>query len=269
MILSYKNLLARVTTLSDLIDFEKKRLQDAIEGQLEIHSTRASTSYYIVKVENGKKIRKYIPKEDIKTAKALAQRDYDLKVMKTAETEIRTLKKLTDRYAAGTVENVYLNLSPERQKLVTPIRQSDDEFVKAWLEKPYTIPPFANEEWEKGKTFESENGLAVRSKSEALISNKYDFNEIPKRFEDALYLEGYGWVAPDFRVLNVRLRKEFIHEHLGRMDDSKYAAKNIAKINAYIRNGYIPGVNLILTFETRDHPFDPAIMDNIIKAYLQ
>ena len=84
-----------------------------------------------------------------------------------------------------------------------------------------------------------------------------------------MYLKGYGWVNPDFRVLNIRLRKEFIHEHLGKMDDPEYAVKNIAKLNAYMRNGYFPGKNLIITFETQSAPFDARIMDDIIEQYLR
>ena len=53
-----------------------------------------------------------------------------------------------------------------------------------------------------------------------------------------------------------------------KMDDPEYAEENVAKINAYEKNGYYPGKNLILTFETKGNPFDVRKIEDIAKQYL-
>lgn len=178
--------------------------------------------------------------------------------------ELSTLNKLIGRYELGTVEDIYGKLQPARRALVTPILLPDEEFAKNWLAQSYEGLGFE----EGAPEYYAESGLRVRSKSEIGIANKYDEFEIPMLFERPIKLKGWKTVYPDFTLLNVRLRKEFIHEHLGKMDDQEYLMENIAKINAYMKNGYFPGKNLILTFETKSQPFDLRIMDLIINQYL-
>ncbi|MBR3260594.1 MAG: hypothetical protein IKF95_04515 [Firmicutes bacterium] len=194
----------------------------------------------------------------------LAQKEYDEKVLKYARTELNSLNKLIRRYEIGTAEDIYENLPPARRALVTPIFIPDDQFVKNWLAQQYEGLGFE----EGAPEFYAESGLRVRSKSEIGIANKYDELQIPMLFERPLKLKGWKTVYPDFTLLNVRLRKEFIHEHLGKMDDPEYAEENVAKINAYEKNGYYPGKNLILTFETKGNPFDVRKIEDIAKQYL-
>ncbi|MBR3374858.1 MAG: hypothetical protein IKG71_03595 [Firmicutes bacterium] len=194
----------------------------------------------------------------------LAQKEYDEKVLKYARTELNSLNKLIRRYEIGTAEDIYENLPPARHALVTPIFIPDDQFVKNWLAQQYEGLGFE----EGAPEFYAESGLRVRSKSEIGIANKYDELQIPMLFERPLKLKGWKTVYPDFTLLNVRLRKEFIHEHLGKMDDPEYAEENVAKINAYEKNGYYPGKNLILTFETKGNPFDVRKIEDIAKQYL-
>ena len=168
------------------------------------------------------------------------------------------------RYEIGTAEDIYENLPPARRALVTPILLPDDQFVKNWLAQQYEGLGFE----EGAPEFYADSGLRVRSKSEIGIANKYGELQIPMLFERPLKLKGWKTVYPDFTLLNVRLRKEFIHEHLGKMDDPEYAEENVAKINAYEKNGYYPGKNLILTFETKGNPFDVRKIEDIAKQYL-
>ncbi|MBR3184082.1 MAG: hypothetical protein IKF61_07005 [Firmicutes bacterium] len=194
----------------------------------------------------------------------LAQKEYDEKVLKYARTELNSLNKLIRRYEIGTAEDIYENLPPARRALVTPIFIPDDQFVKNWLAQQYEGLGFE----EGAPEFYTDSGLRVRSKSEIGIANKYGELQIPMLFERPLKLKGWKTVYPDFTLLNVRLRKEFIHEHLGKMDDPEYAEENVAKINAYEKNGYYPGKNLILTFETKGNPFDVRKIEDIAKQYL-
>ena len=81
-------------------------------------------------------------------------------------------------------------------------------------------------------------------------------------------LAGYGYVHPDFTVLNRKTRKEYYWEHFGMMDDAGYVEKAVQKIETYERNLFFTGEQLLLTYETRLHPLNTGIMDNLIRKYL-
>ena len=72
---------------------------------------------------------------------------------------------------------------------------------------------------------------------------------IPYCYEVPLYLKGYGYVKPDFKVLNVATRKEY-WEHYGMMDNKDYIIKALKKKNSYLSNNFIVGDNLIETYES-------------------
>ena len=63
--------------------------------------------------------------------------------------------------------------------------------------------------------FYSNNGVRVRSKSELIIANLLEQYDVPYKYEMPLSLDENGIVRPDFIALNVRLRSEYVWEHLG------------------------------------------------------
>ena len=52
------------------------------------------------------------------------------------------------------------------------------------------------------------------------------------------------------------------------MHDELYVKKAARKIKTYVENGYIPGRNLIMTFESENHPFDYKEVLDIINRLL-
>ncbi len=263
MRLSAKNMGYRKEYLEQLIDLKVKEISEAPQGTIKVSESNGSYQYYY-RAPGSKAKAVYIKSSDRQFAAEIAQREYDEKVLFAAKNEAHYLNGMIYRYGLGTVEDIYENLPPARRALVTPILLPDDEFVKNWLAQPCEGLGFE----EGAPEFYTDSGIRVRSKSEIGIANKYDELQIPMLFERPLKLKGWGTVYPDFTLLNVRLRKEFIHEHLGKMDDPDYAEENVAKINAYEKNGYYPGKNLILTFETKANPFDSRKIEDIAKQYL-
>lgn len=257
---NFKN---RANYLEKVIGEKEESLKNAPQGYLRAAYKNGESEYYLKNSKKEKRGR-YLKQTEREIAILLAQKEYDEKVLKYARTELNSLNKLIRRYEIGTAEDIYENLPPARRALVTPIFIPDDEFVKNWLAQQYEGLGFE----EGAPEFYADSGLRVRSKSEIGIANKYGELQIPMLFERPLKLKGWKTVYPDFTLLNVRLRKEFIHEHLGKMDDPEYAEENVAKINAYEKNGYYPGKNLILTFETKGNPFDVRKIEDIAKQYL-
>lgn len=262
MKLSENNLILRAEYLEDLIARKKETVAGAPEGNLRVSSSHGKTQFLLCKPRSREK---YMAVKDIELAERIAQRQYDEKVLRAAEAELDSLNKLLLRYKKGSVEDIFEKLPEGRRQIVRPVLITDEEFVRQWLEKPYTGLGFE----EGDPEIYNDTGLRVRSKSEAIISNRYNSRSVPLRFEEPLYLKGFGTVYPDFRVLNVRYRKEFIHEHMGKMDDPAYVEDNIKKIKAYIKNGYTIGKNLLLTFETHACPLNINEIDDLIDKFLK
>lgn len=51
------------------------------------------------------------------------------------------------------------------------------------------------------------------------------------------------------------------------MDDPEYRRTAAEKVRSYLLNGYIPGVNLILTAETADAPMGPKAIEEMVELY--
>lgn len=263
MKLSLNNIRGRERYLKKILEEKEEALSKAPRGSLKVSYSHGMVQFKQTDYR-GSGNERHIPVAENELARQLAQKTYDEKVFKRAERELRFLNSLISLYEEGNCDDVFEKLSDVRKRLVIPIVMPDDEYVKRWLDDDYTGLGFE----EGSKEYFSSAGLRVRSKSEGSIADKYDENNIPMKFEKPILLKGYGAAYPDFTLLNVRLRKVYIHEHMGMMDDPEYVDQNMRKLAAYQRNGYFPGINLILTFETKGVPFDPRIMDGIIRQYL-
>ena len=242
----------------------EESLKTAPPGNLRISSDKGKLRYYHVTVK-GSHCGKYLKEENRGLAIRLAQKDYESKVLKRAREEIDIIDSFRLALGGTDINGVFDSLSIYRKNLVRPVELSDEAFVSEWLSRDYERMGFKEGE----PAYDTVNGARVRSKSEALISNTLERNEVPQLYEMPLVLEGYGKVRPDFTVLNVCTRKEFIWEHLGILDDPAYLANAMKKIEAYIANGYIPGVNLIITFESGRHPLDLKTVERLIDEYLK
>ena len=114
----------------------------------------------------------------------------------------------------------------------------------------------------------TEKGEQVRSKSEKIIADKLFMKGIPYVYEQPLYLKGYGYVMPDFKILNVKTRKEFFLEHFGMMDEVEYVRKALRKLETFEKNDIYPGEKLLMTFETSDSPINIKLLDEMVNRYL-
>lgn len=242
----------------------EERIRKAPEGKLRISRSNSYVRFYNITTEGGRN-GKYICSKEADLASRLAQKDYDLEVLEKINKERYCLELYESVLRKGTFENIFDSLSDIRKELVNPICLPDKEFIRNWLARDYQRMGFIEGE----PSYDTVVGTRVRSKSEALISNALERWAVPQLYEVPLVLKGYGKVRPDFLVLNVRTRQEYIWEHLGMLDDPAYLEKAMKKIEAYIENGYIPGINLIITFESGKHPLDLRTVDALIDTYLK
>ena len=215
-------------------------------------------------IDKGSKKRCYARASEMTLIKKVAQRDYEQKVNVKLKRIKANLENFLMKDDISEIEMIFERMSVARQKLIIPIIEPDEQFVKRWKEVTYEPMGF-----EKGEAvFCSDNGLRVRSKSELMIANALEKVGIPFRYEYPVKLKSMGNVRPDFMCLNIRTRKEYIWEHFGRMDDMGYVNRNVPKINDYAKSGYYSGENMIMTFETSQHPLSSGTIKSVIEKYL-
>ena len=240
----------------------RKRLEKAPEGSLRVSKTHGTCQFY-----NKTELYqpgKYIHSKDRPLAVRLAQKDYDKKLLEALTSQQKAIEKFIKDYDPDAAIEVYEKLSAPRKELVTPEFLSDEEFIKQFLSEPYTRLGFKDTDQE----FYTANGERVRSKSEILIADALLRNKVPYLCEFPVYDNGVIFAAPDFKCLNVRLRKIFYWEHLGKLGDQDYVNRNANKFEKYTLSKDFDESSLILTFETENHPLNTKVIEEKIRRYL-
>lgn len=207
--------------------------------------------------------RRYIRAEEKDALKKAVQRDYEAAVNIKLKQIRKPLERFLKEYDVSGIDRIYQKMADSKKKLVTPVLETDEMFLNRWRNAKYDPMPIDNE-----TEFYSKSGIRVRSKSELMIADELEERGIPYRYEIPLYLRRAGNIRPDFLCLNVRTRREFIWEHFGMMDNIAYANKNVTKLQSYAQDGYIPGKNMIITFETSQCPVSSVTIRKMIEEYL-
>ena len=256
-----EELQARKNYLEELIKEKEKAVIKSPEGSLIINKNRGRAEYYY-KTEPMDTHGKYIRKKS-KLPRVLAQKDYDKKVLQAASKEKEFIEKVLKTCPETIPEEIFPAMDPFRQDLVTPILLPDDRFVDEWQNQEYERKGFSMDLPE----FYSDKGERMRSKSEVLIANELRKRGVPYHYEKPIILDTDVVWHPDFTILNVETRKEYIWEHLGMMDDPGYMDDVIARVNVYAKNGYLPGDKLILTMESRKRPINQKLVAQMIDHF--
>lgn len=267
MIYSNSNLTAeleaRATELQKLINELQARVTGAPEGKLKI-ATKGDRIEYYHRENEVNKPWKYISQSNNQLAKMLAQKDYDFKLLKAANNELKAIQQLIRANTQKNAEQKLHAMSPARQKLITSIDNQCLEFIEKWSVVDYEHGTFKDSDPE----YYASDGTRVRSKSESIIMDTYLRHNIPCHYEKPLVI-GNSIFRPDFYLLNTRTMKSFYHEHLGMMDNPGYANSAVRKLKYFEKNGIIPGKNLIITMEVNGIPINYKDVENIIREYLQ
>ena len=96
----------------------------------------------------------------------------------------------------------------------------------------------------------------VEGKAENLLLHE-EWGELLKKF----------FKAKDFTIRHPITGEMVYWEHFGLMDEEEYRNSVYKKLKLYCDNGIIPSINLITTYETKQHPLDANHVEAIIKEY--
>ena len=261
--ITLEKLIQRKQALDRLITSIEKTMSSLPEGRLRIHTYKNTTSYYLIP-PNEKGYGILLSKDDRILINSLAQKSYYEKVLRAAQEEKKLIDQFIRRFPDPAVEGIYMRIPEARRQLINPVTVPDEEYKEKWLAQPYLKPGFDDD----APYYVTQNNLRVRSKSEMLIAERLDAKGIPYKYECPLELKGRT-VNPDFTILRMSDRKVIYYEHLGKMDDTGYAQKNVNKIKEYGLSGYTLGSRLFLTMETSISPLDMRVVDKLIDEQFQ
>lgn len=214
---------------------------------------------------------RYLRKDEMQTAEAIAQRDYDIQVLKRAKERKKEIERFLKRYESTSLRNIYGKMCGGRRKLIDENLDmfliSDDEYVKRWLATEYMTKGILDD-GDNEQVIITEKGERVRSKSEKIIADKLYMLGIPYRYECPVMMKGQReniTVYPDFTILRMSDRREVYFEHFGLMDDAEYIGTVMRKLDTYERNGIYLGINLFFTHETSKAPLNTVALDMLLR----
>lgn len=253
----------RANVLESLITRKKEALNGVPNGTLLTRNIQGKERYYHY-LPGETKSGIYLPESKMDLAQALAQKSYDEKILNAAEGEMKALKKYLGSVPAVMVEDIFESYSDSRQKLIVPIIETDEQFLQRWLNQPFPNVKGRREH----PVVITDQGKEVDSKAELVLSMQFDKRKVPFLQQVPIVLPSGRVIYADFKALNLRKRKEFVWEHLGMLGSEDYCRHSLPRLNELIMNGYIPGVNLILTWESEECKLDLRVVNKLINTYL-
>lgn len=252
-------MLAEHKRLDEKLNTLQSQLQTFPKGK--IFCTRTANRYKWYHSDGH--VHTYIPKKDRQFAEQLAIKKYLSHQYQYLLREKKAIEYYLRHHDANTNQaSQMLTDMPEYQELLSPYFKPPSQELLDWMNSPYEH----NTKYPEQLTHKTSSGHFVRSKSEVLIDMLLHTYRIPFRYECALQL-GESVVYPDFTILHPDTGKLYYWEHFGLMDDPIYAKNVFSKLQLYTSHGIIPTIQLIATYETKDHPLSSETLENIMKEY--
>ena len=226
----------------------------------------------LISVHNGKYVKWdrsdghsniYLSKKEQVLAQQLAQKKYYLALRKHLLHETTALNAYLKHHSCGVPPHEkLLEESSTYYNLLAPLFAPEVSEFKKWMDGPYE----KNTKHSEHLTHKTLSGHLVRSKSEVMICNCLYHCRIPFRYESLLLL-GNLPAYPDFTIKHPSTGMQYYWEHFGMMDDPVYCRNYISKIQSYTSNGILPGIHLICTYESKNHPLTQKQIESTISQF--
>lgn len=250
-------MLSELERLEHRIEDVQERLKQLPKGNL---MCAKNGKYYKWYRFDGKVIS-YIPKSQRKLAEQLALKRYLKLFEKEHLAEQKAVRSFLTHYPCER-ESQLLFEHEEYCALLKPYVSPLNQELLEWQEAAYE----KSEKYLEQLVHKCGFGLVVRSKSEAMIATFLQMNKIPFRYECALHLNR-GVIYPDFTIRHPKTGETYYWEHFGLMDDLDYARRFCSKMQMYVMHGIIPSIQLITTYETKEHPLTVDEIEGTIRRY--
>ena len=237
----------------------EKRIFDAPPGSLTFsRNVSKGKTYYKWFVRDAQNTRRYLRRKEKDLAKKLAAKSLQQARLQDINRELKALDAYLERHSDSSFLK-RITHSPGIGELLTgdEIQTPPElaEELERWANEPYEMNP----KYPEKKNVPTEQGIMVRSKSEAIILTLLAMFHIPFRYECRLDVGGRLYY-PDFTIRHPVTGEYFYWEHCGMMEDPLYRSDYINRMHVYINNGILPDHNLILTYESDGDPLDISIV---------
>lgn len=218
----------KVKEYRELLDVIERIKLVPIDGKLNISNRGNFFQYYLVKNGPNGREKIYLKKDELYIAKELAQRDYLNQLKELLIERISLLSKVLEKFDDDELLQVFDNLSPARQAIVTPLIENYEDKLKKWKARTYESKGF----YSNISKIYSKKGERVRSKSEKILADIFYDCDLEYKYECPLQFNNGIVLHPDFTFLN-KYGEEIYWEHHGMMDDPNYVHNFIEKLRLY------------------------------------
>ena len=162
------------------------------------------------------------------------------------------------RYCPRRPADIFDSQSPYRSFITSHL-----EKAYAWIIDWYLSEFNQSKEHPEHLQFMTKLGFKVRSKSEVMEADKLFDAGILFHYEEQVPEAGDD-CYPDFYIL-ITIVERYIWEHLGAMDKESYFYRTRGKILNYLDRHWLPGINWLMTCETRQYPLTEEQVDHQIE----
>ena len=224
-----------------------------------------SGNYYTWRVSTGNGNRKYLPKKERDLAGILALKKFYEAQMHDLKNDIEACRRFL-HYKDTSVDETALLMnssSAEYKNLLGAAYANIDEKITEWENLPYEKSSMYPENLIH-RTFKE--GEKVRSKLEASVAGSLYTLKIPYKYEKMTMI-GNNKFAVDFTALDVRTFREIPIEVFGMMSDYEYVKNFKRKMTIYINSGYIPGINMMTFYESRETPLELEYVNQELERF--
>lgn len=256
-----QELIILITQAEEEIDKINTEIHDLPKGSLQIEHRSSSTYIFQSFSAKGVRHRRAIS-SDMHTIKGLCRKKYLELRIGFLNTYLKELRSFQGRLCM-----------PDTDEIISTLPERYLKFPKEYFLEPLSVEnnwsnqPFIQSRYrEEDKIHHVSNGLAVRSKSEALIAEMLLRYKIEFRYEQTLEINGQTLV-PDFTI-KTSSGQIIYWEHCGLISDSKYMARHNNKILTYSSAGILPCKNLIITYDDATGKINNHLIKTQIKAFL-
>ncbi|MBR0374706.1 MAG: hypothetical protein IJH91_09300 [Mogibacterium sp.] len=234
-------------------------------------SSRKEGSYYTMRwKENEQQHYKYLGSKENELVKAIQEREYLKRSLLELKETANQLTGFASHYREFDPVAVNNNL-PKAYRLTDEHLNEVIGKDKARKWKEDALRYKREHEAKYGVPYPEErqnrtsDGTMVRSKSEVAIYNILLSMEIQFVYELPTEVCGRT-VWPDFTIYCEPLDRLILWEHFGRLFEEKYRLRFAQAMDLYLKDGRVPCVDLLMSFDTMDGKLDTKAVTELVRC---
>lgn len=265
--------------LNRRLDYELKLLKDdrarytrllencrGFENMCIRSSKRPNGREYYYARWKGAKQYKYVGTRSHPDVKRICDAHFLKEAIKRIDNNIKMIEKFMEGYLEVDPYSINAALRKLFRRSIAPASQAYQVEGAKWKKEKLAFQATFPENYPEHKTEQTSDGVWVKTVSEVVLYERFKAAGFVQIYELPLVLNDYGpAIYPDFSILSPVDMKTVIYvEYVGRLDLQKYRDDFARKVDRYISNGYIPGVNVFFIYGNKEGHIDSLQINKVI-----